>query len=269
MRNPSTRFSRLAAVTAALGVTLALSACGGGDDDSGGGATTTGDVRSTQAATGPRNGIESRPPADIVTAAADALRGAGSVRYVGRNVSGGRAASLDLRLAANGVVTGTLDQNGQRVEVLRVDNVAYIRGTAGSGTFPGARPDQWINTGSIGASDDLTITGAADEILEIRKEIENGEQPTLEEVTEQGTPALKLTTKSSTLFVSLVGPALPLRQLGDKNGNTLDATFSEFGRPVVATAPTDVFQPPTIPGVGAPQSDPAASRAGAGAAASS
>ncbi|WP_018640459.1 hypothetical protein [Parafrankia elaeagni] len=265
MRNPATRFSRLAAVTAALGVALTLSACGGGDDGSADSAgTATGGDQSTQAVTGPRNGIESKPAVDIVTAAADALREAGSVRYVGRNVSGGRAASVDLRLGANGTVTGTLDQNGQRVEVIRIDDVAYIRGTAGSGTFPGARPDQWINTGGIGASDDLTITGAADEILEIRKEIEGGEQATVEEVTEQGTPAVKLTTKSSTLFVSLVGPALPLHQLGDKDGNTLDATFSEFGKPVVATAPTDVFQPPTIPGVGAPQSDP-----GAGAAASS
>ncbi|MEX5708736.1 MULTISPECIES: hypothetical protein [unclassified Parafrankia] len=246
MRHARTRWTqlpRLAAVVTAMGLALTLGACGGGSDDAGEAAATGSQAGS--GASGPLNGIETKPAAEIISAAANALRGADSVHFAGDGVDEGKPASVDLRLDSHGAVTGSMDTNGMHLEVLRVGGVAYVRGEGLVAAYPGARPEQWVKTGPLPNDDNLSLDGAADDIEDMADDLKAGETPTIEQVTEQGQPAVKVTTKSHTLYVANVGEPLPLRQTGTGvDSGTLDATFTEYGQPVTATAPTDVFEIP-------------------------
>ncbi|WP_018504387.1 hypothetical protein [Parafrankia discariae] len=228
-----------------MGLALTLGACGGGSDGADAGEAASSGAGAGAGAGGPLNGIESKPATEIVSAAATALRAVDSVHFAGDGVDDGKPASVDLRLDSHGTVTGSMNTNGMRIEVLRFAGVAYLRGEGLVAAYPGARPEQWVRTGPIPSEDDLTLDGVADEIDDIADDIKAGEKPTVERVTEQNQPAVKVTTKSHTLYVANVGPPLPLRQTGTGlDSGTTDATFTEFGQPVTATAPTDVFQIP-------------------------
>lgn len=246
MRRTRTPLPGLAALTAVLGLTLALAACGGdaaGNDGPGGTPAPEPGVEVT--VTGPRNGVESRPAAEIISTAAEALRAATTVRYVGRGSDSGRAPAIDLRLGADGTVLGVLDGDGQRVEVLRIANIAYVRGPNATASYPGARADQWINTGTVGTSDSLSLSSAVDEILNMKERIDAGEKATVDRAVALGTPAVRVTMESATLYVSNIGPAVPLRQITGQDDDRLDVTFTEYGKPIVATVPTDTFMPQT------------------------
>ncbi|MBE3199804.1 hypothetical protein IHE48_02060 [Frankia sp. CH37] len=245
MRNPRTQLSRAATMTAAVGLSLALAACGGGGESA---EKPTATAAANRLAAGSSNGLESRPASEIVATAAQALKTTSSVRYLGRGTEDGTPSSAELRMTADGTVTGVLDGNGQRVEILRVAGVAYVRGPSAAGPYPGARTDQWINTGPVGAADDdLSINSAADAILDLKADIDGGEDATVEQMTEQGQPAVRVATKTASLYVANVGQPVPLRQVFNDANDRFEVTFTEYGSPVPAAVPTDAFQPRTTP----------------------
>ncbi|WP_049795631.1 hypothetical protein [Frankia sp. EAN1pec] len=61
-------------------------------------------------------------------------------------------------------------------------------------------------------------------------DLKAGETPTIEQVTEQGQPAVKVTTKSHTLYVANSGPPLPLRQTGTGVDSGLHASAVDRDR---------------------------------------
>jgi hypothetical protein len=99
-------------------------------------------------------------------------------------------------------------------------------------------------TGGEGA-ERTTIEGTANDLAEIGRD----GSATVEQVTEQGQPAVRVVTPTASLYVANTGTPLPLRETHDEDGSTVDASFTEYGEPVnvTAPAPADVFVAPARP----------------------
>jgi hypothetical protein len=96
--------------------------------------------------TPPPNGVADKPPAEILRAAQDALRGAGSVHLKGNGTEDGQVYAVDMRIKGTQAGRGTVTIRHNPVEILRVGQDAYVKGSA----------DFWL---------DLTGDRAATELL--------------------------------------------------------------------------------------------------------
>lgn len=228
-------------MTATLGLALALVACGGGED---GGDSSKPTTRATFA--GPTNGLETKSAAEVISAAAAALREVASVHYKAEGTEDGQPTAADLRLAANGTATGVIDGDGQRVEILRLSGIAYVRGPSAATAFPGARVDQWINTGPVGETGGISIDSAAEEVQSMQDYLDSGEEATVEQLVEKGSPVIRVAVESGELVVANAGPALPLRQVTIIGEDRIESQFSEYGAPFQTETPTEVFKPETV-----------------------
>jgi len=225
------RLARTRLTLAVAGVTLALAACGGGNGNDG----------STAPPTQPGGGPSGRTAEETVAAAVAALGEVDSVRYVLTGTDDGVPVAADLRLAAGDEMTGTITNDGEELEVLRVDDTLYVRGETLLGVYPGLSDGQWI-TFPVDGSDpspsgtlaSLTLSGVTANIADIA----DAEDARVEQATEQDQPVVVVRTATDTLAVADTGPARPLRHttLGE-NGDRIDATFSEYDEPVDITAP--------------------------------
>ena len=76
------------------------------------------------------NGVADKPPAEILTAAQDALRNAGSVHVKGNGTEDGQVYAIDMRIKGTRGARGTVTVRHNPVEILRVGQDAYVKGGA-------------------------------------------------------------------------------------------------------------------------------------------
>lgn len=76
------------------------------------------------------NGVADKPPAEILTAAQDALRDAGSVRLKGNGTEDGQVYAVDMRIKGTRAARGTVTYRHNPVELLRIGEDAYLKGSA-------------------------------------------------------------------------------------------------------------------------------------------
>ncbi len=229
MRSRSRSFSRptsLASLGCALIALAALAGCGGSSSSG--------------------NGVASKSPTDIVSAAKTAADSASSVHVTGSIVNAGSTIALDMELLTGSGGRGKLSQNGLSFELVETGGSVYIKGSpAFYQHFAGAAAAQllqgkWLkapaNTGSFATLGSLTdLRKLLDSTLSSHGTLAKGATTKVEG---QEAVGVKDLSRGGTLYVATSGKPYPLQiTKGGSGGGTV--TFSHWNAPVTVTAPTN------------------------------
>lgn len=224
MRSRSaSRFASLACTAIALAV---LAGCGG---SSGGG-----------------NGVASKAPAEIVSAAKTAADGASSVHVTGSIVSSGSTIALDMELLKGTGGRGRLSQNGLSFDLVEVGDSVYIKGSpAFYRHFAGAAAAQllqgkWLkapaNTGGFATLGSLTdLRKLLDSTLANHGTLAKGATTKVEG---QEAVGVKDLSRGGTLYVATTGKPYPL-QIAKSGSGGGTVTFNHWNAPVTVTVPAN------------------------------
>jgi hypothetical protein len=232
----------LAAVPAA--VLLAVAGCG--DDTTGG----SGSPAPASSASASASGVAALTADEILKKATAALQDADSVRIKGDGGRGTERFAIDLRYAAD-KSAGTLGINGQTIELRRLGQTVYLKGSRefwmGNGGEGVAQllTGKWLKTPlgekRFSGLNELTDLGnAAEGILEPDGTITKGTEKTI-----NGVPCVGLVSSGKdggTLWVATTGEPHPVRiEPSAGSGETGALDFSGYGDPVtVETPPADL-----------------------------
>jgi hypothetical protein len=219
---------RLGLIALSALVALALAACG----SSGGGSS---------------NGITSKSPDDIVTAASSAVASVNSVHVSGTVLSGGQHVTLDLNLVNGKGGRGSMAQNGLGFQIVALGPEVYINGSQSFWrTFGGAAAAQllsgkWLKAPATGQLSSLaTLTNVQklfNQLLSSHGKLAKGKTTTIHG---QQAVAVTDTTNGGTLYVATTGKAYPLEisKTGAQGGQI---TFDHFNQPVTLTRPANAI----------------------------
>jgi hypothetical protein len=189
------------------------------------------------------NGVASKSPAAIVTAASTAVDGLKSVRIAGSLVSGTTPITLNLDLVAGKGASGSMSENGLSFQIIAIGNAVYISGSQAFWTHTGGAAmaalfkGKWLQTTASGNFSSLsTLTNVHDlfpKLLGSSTAVVKGATST---VRGQKVVAITDAAKSSTLYVATTGPPYPIEVVGaGKQVGTI--VFEDFNKPVALTAP--------------------------------
>lgn len=159
-------------------------------------------------ATGVLTHDERGAAADRLAAAAQRLTTARVVGLRGTVTSGTNKLNGDMAVTRGGRVTGTVTWSGQSVQLIAVNSVMYVKGSADFWRDQGDGDDRWIGSGRWGLLGptpvDLTIrqhlTPGA-----IARELRGVSRYTVKDTKRtsvRGTPALKVSTTTGSFYVS-------------------------------------------------------------------
>ncbi len=222
MRSRSlSRFASLACVPIAL---AALAGCG--DSSSSG------------------NGVSSKTPTEIVSAAKTAADSASSVHVTGSIVNAGSTIALDMELLKGTGGRGKLSQDGLSFELVEVGGSVYIKGSpAFYRHFAGGAAAQllqgkWLkapaDSGSFATLGSLTdLRKLLDSTLASHGSLSKGATTKIEG---QEAVGVKDLSRGGTLYVATTGKPYPLRIAKSGSGGGA-VTFSDWNAPVTVTAP--------------------------------
>jgi hypothetical protein len=194
------------------------------------------------------NGIASKTPAEILTAATAAANGASSVHVSGSIVSGGSPITLDLELVAGKGGRGQISEDGLSFNLIQVDGTAYISGSpAFYSHFGGPAAEKllagkWLkapaSSGSFSSLGSLTdLNQLLDTTLSNHGALTKGPTTTI-----NGQPALSVSDAShgGALYVATTGKPYPIEiSKAGKTGGKI--TFDRWNAPVKLTAPTNAI----------------------------
>ncbi|HYB31286.1 MAG TPA: hypothetical protein VEF89_32150 [Solirubrobacteraceae bacterium] len=190
------------------------------------------------------NGVESKSPEEIVTAATNAVGSATSVHVAGYVMSSGSRITLDLNLVNGKGGEGSMAQNGLSFQVVAVGNAVYINGTiafwqrfAGSGAAQ-LLWGKWIKfpaSGQLAALATLTdLQKLFNQLLSDHGQLDKGSITTIRA---QRVIPVKDTTNGGTLYVATTGKPYPIEVVKNGPGGG-QITFDRFNQPVTLTAPS-------------------------------
>jgi hypothetical protein len=219
---------RLRTTSSIVGIVLAtaIAACGGsGSSD---------------------NGVSSRSPNQILTAAVNAADGLRSVHMAG-TVNQGQPITVDLQLANGRGGRGTMSLGGVSFQIVSIGSTAYFSGgQAFWQRFAGPAAAQllqgrWLKAptaGNLGSLAKLTDMKALfGSLLSTHGTLTKGSTTTV-----NGTKAIGLSdaTQGGTLYIATTGQPYPLRiAKGGTGGGQL--TFDRFNASVSLTAPANAI----------------------------
>lgn len=237
----------LVAVLAASAALLVAGCGGGGSTHRNGGAG------STTTTTAPANGVASKPPDQIVTAAVKAIDGVSGVRVAGSIMENGIPVSLDLRLARSRGGEGTVSENGLSFRLIAVNNNLYILGSPAFWTHFGGSTaaklfhNKWLKVPNSGQ---FATLGALTSIPRLFSQLlsSHGKLASAGRATVNGQPAVAVrdTTAGGTLYVATTGQPYPLQIVKAGRGGG-HVRFSEFNQPVSLQPPAHSI---SLPGSG-------------------
>jgi hypothetical protein len=193
------------------------------------------------------NGVASKSPTEILTAAKAAADSASAVRVTGSTVTGGTPISLDLSLVAGKGGSGKLSQSGLSFELIEIDGTIYINGSpAFYSHFAGPAAAQLLHGKWLKASTSNASFAGLSSLTDLRKLLDaalSSSHNSLTKVgisTVNGQPAVgvKDSGQNGTLYVATTGPAYPLEITKNGSGGG-KITFSEWDKPVTLTAPAN------------------------------
>jgi hypothetical protein len=229
----------LAAVPAA--VVLLAAGCG---DDTTSGSGGLAPTSSGSSAAG--QGVAALSADEILTKATSALQAAGSVRIKGEGGTGGQRFSIDLRYADENS-TGTLGMSGQTIELRKLGQTVYLKGSrefwTGNGGEAAAQllTGKWLKTPLTdkrfsGLSEITDLREAAKGLLDPDGTISKGAEKTV-----NGVPSIGLLssgTDGGTLWVATTGEPYPVRvEPGAESGQQGALDFTGYGESVTVEAP--------------------------------
>jgi hypothetical protein len=231
------RYRITAWLVCALFVAGAISACGSSSPSNNG----------TTSSAASDNGVASKSPEAIITAAEGAIVGVKSVRVSGSIVSGGSRITLDLSLASGKGGRGQMSENGLGFQIVVLDQTVYINGSPAFWRhFGGAAAAQlfqgkWLKAPANGSFASVALlTNVHDlfnQLLSSHGTLAKGATTT---VNGQKVVAIKDTAKGGTLYVATTGKPYPVEVLktGSQGGHVL---FDHVNDSVSLTAPANAI----------------------------
>ncbi len=204
---------------------LALGACGGGGSSS--------------------NGIASKSPDQIVSAATTAVAQVNSVHVAGTVSSSGQKITLDLALVNGKGGKGSMTQNGLGFQIVAVGPEVYINGSkafwqqAAGTSAAQLLTGKWLKapaTGQLASFATLTnVQKLFNQLLSSHGKLAKGKTTTIDG---QQAIAISDTTNGGTLYVAASGKAYPIElSKGGSDGGHI--TFDRFNQPVSLKAPAN------------------------------
>jgi hypothetical protein len=193
------------------------------------------------------NGVASKSPGAIISAADTAITGVKSVRVSGSIVSGGSRITLDLSLAAGKGGRGQMSENGLGFQMVVLDQTVYIDGSPAFWRhFGGAAAAQlfqgkWLKAPANGSFASVALLTNVHELftqlLSSHGTLAKGATTTVDG---QKVVAIKDTTKNATLYVATTGKPYPVEivKTGSGGGRVL---FDRFNQSVSVTAPANAI----------------------------
>jgi len=207
------------ALTAALGATLLLAACGSSP-------------------------LDGKTGQEVAEAAAAALEEAGSVDLAGTMSTQGEEGEVDLHLQGEDAI-GSITMNGVELELLSADGAVYLKGAADFWTSFGMPAegaamfeDRWVIVPEQGAGQfqQFSLAGIVDLFRNPESEIDGDVSP--EEA--DGKDVVVVTQEDgSKLTVANEDPTYPLSIASEEDGGKLE--FSRFGEKEEIVAPDDAI----------------------------
>jgi hypothetical protein len=194
------------------------------------------------------NGIASKTPTEILSAATAAADSASSVHVTGSIVSAGSPITLDLELVSGKGGRGQISEGGLSFNLIQVDGTAYISGSpAFYSHFGGPAAAQllegkWLkapaSSGNFSTLGSLTdLNQLLNTALSDHGALAKGPVTTID-----GQQVLSVTDAShgGTLYVATTGKPYPIEiSKPGKTGGKI--SFSNWNAPVTLTAPKDAI----------------------------
>jgi hypothetical protein len=193
------------------------------------------------------NGVASKSPAAIISAAEGAITGLKSVRVAGSIVSGGSRITLDLSLVSGKGGRGQMSESGLGFQMVVLDQTVYIDGSPGFWRhFGGAAAAQlfegkWLKAPASGSFASVALLTNVDklfnQLLSSHGTLAKGATTTVDG---QKVVAIKDTTKGGTLYVATTGKPYPVEivKTGAQGGRVV---FDHFNNSVSLTAPANAI----------------------------
>lgn len=191
------------------------------------------------------NGVESKSPTEIVSAAQKAAESAKSVRVDGSVSTAGTQLTLDLQIAEGKGAKGSISEGPLSFELIRLGDSVYIKGSAAFYEhFAGSEAaklleGRWLQapatSGEFATLGNLTnMSQLLSTVLGQHGSLAKGGTSTIDG---KSVVAVKDTTKGGVLYVATTGKPYPIRL--SKSGSTGGkVTFGEWDAPVTITAPS-------------------------------
>jgi hypothetical protein len=210
----------------------ALSACGGS---------------SSSSSSATDNGVSAKAPNDIVTSAAQAVKGVTSIHVAGSTTSNNSPVSLDLHLVAGKGGRGTLSFQGQSLQIVAIGQTVYINAPASFWSkFANAQAaallhDKWLKAPAGGQfSPFASLTNVADlfnQLLSQHGTLSKGSATTVDG---QKTIGVVDTSKGGTLYVATTGKPYPVELVKGAS----KVVFDQVNQPVSLSAPANAISVP-------------------------
>lgn len=193
------------------------------------------------------NGVASKSPDQILSAAMNAVNGAKSVHVTGSGVGSGSPVSVNLDLASGKGARGSISQGGLGFQVILVGQTLYLSGSPEFWRhFGGAAAAQllqgkWLqapaNSGSFASLSTLTDMRRLFSSLSHHGTLTKGGTTTI-----NGQKAVAVTDsgKGGTLYVATTGPSYPVEIVnGGAQGGRL--VFDHYNQPVALSPPANAI----------------------------
>lgn len=191
------------------------------------------------------NGVAALGAQQILGRAKSALKSAGAVRIKGTAGSGADRFDIDMRYTATSA-HGTVAAAGQPIEMRRIGNTVYVKGSRQFWTdrVPPAAVElltgKWLKSPLTdqrfaGLAELTDLSKAADGILEPDGAITKGEKKAV-----AGTPAIALVStgkEGGKLYIATTGTPYPLLIVPTKPADSGQIAFLEYGKPVSVSPP--------------------------------
>lgn len=189
------------------------------------------------------NGVTSKSPDGIVSAAANAVNRASSVHVAGSIVSGGVPLSLDLNLVSGKGGRGQMSESGLTFRVVHVGQTVYIQGTSafwkhfGGAAAARVLSGRWLKAPATGQFASIALVTDMQQlmtsVLASHGTLSKGGVTTI-----RGQQVVAVTdkTQGGTLYVATNGQPYPIEI--KKRGNTGgQIAFDRFNQQVSLTPP--------------------------------
>jgi hypothetical protein len=223
---------RAASLLAAGLAAVAVSACGG----------------SSQSSSASDNGVSSKSPQEILSAANAAINGVSTVHVSGSVTSGGSPINMNLNLVSGKGAKGQMSQNGMSFQLVTNDKSVYInagpafwRQIGGSGAAQ-LLQGKWLKapatSGDFASLASLTdVHKLLSALLNNHGQLAKGATTT---VNGQKVVAVKDTSTNGTLYVATSGKAYPVQvsKSGTDGGNI---NFDRFNESVSVSPPPNAI----------------------------
>ncbi len=197
------------------------------------------------------NGVASKSPQDIVSAASQAIGSASSVHVSGSDSSGASPIKLDLSLVAGKGGTGTMTINGSAFQIIAIGQTVYLKAGSdfwsqfGNAAAAKVLSGKWLKASATGKfasfaelTNQRTLFG---QLLSNHGSLAKGSTST---VNGHKVIAIKDTGKDATLYVATTGKPYPVEiaKAGSSGGQI---TFDRINQSIPLSAPSGAI---SIPG---------------------